>query len=487
MSARRVLLEWVIIAVVVFTFCGGFLELGTQRALPGNEAEIFQSLDWVLSNSVREQHAFPLCNPYLNTGVPLEADPMLHAYNPLASIPVLLLGVLDGFKVALFLSFLAAALGMWWLGRVLGVGRLGRLWMALMFAFTGQAVARFFQGQYLFIKNADPQMTGAHTLGQIMLDYLSKDSWRPDAVKLLPREEFYAYTGIWPFLLVALLPLALWKRAANPGAYKRRPLVFLLLVLFLVWMWIDIRHMPWAGLYSHTTFLNQFRYPTRMLVYGACALVALAGVGLDMLWKATARRSTLREVSVPGLARWLVTRLGAIALLAFVLLSVSDLYVTNGALARTRDPYLPSYEIAGSLHQNQPGVYYVSNPNGFHGSLLSNDLRYIDAWYHFGDIRSFAGSVNQRVVQARPNYLILGNDRQPDGPDPILIQRFLTYTIWQYPHSLPFAFGVGDAQLKESAPGHELQSEDVTALDPQVPSPNRILVSADGSAGGTWW
>ncbi len=54
MSARRVLLEWVIIAVVVFTFCGGFLDLGTQRALPGNEAEIFQSLDWVLSNSVRE-------------------------------------------------------------------------------------------------------------------------------------------------------------------------------------------------------------------------------------------------------------------------------------------------------------------------------------------------------------------------------------------------------------------------------------------------
>jgi hypothetical protein len=75
---------------------------------------------------------------------------MLHIYNPLTSLPVLLFGVLDGFKVALFLSFLAAAWGMWYLAAVLGAERPARLWMAVLFACAGPPVARFFQGQYLF-------------------------------------------------------------------------------------------------------------------------------------------------------------------------------------------------------------------------------------------------------------------------------------------------------------------------------------------------
>ena len=147
---RALLLEWGVIVLAVLMFCGGFLDLGTQRALPGNESEIVQSLDWVLVRSLAQGH-FPLWNPYLQTGLPFVADPFLHAYNPLATLPVLLFGVTDGFKLALFLSFLAAGLGTWWLALVLGIGRPGRLWAALMYAFTGQAVARFFQGEYDFV------------------------------------------------------------------------------------------------------------------------------------------------------------------------------------------------------------------------------------------------------------------------------------------------------------------------------------------------
>ncbi|RME45890.1 MAG: hypothetical protein D6791_09635, partial [Chloroflexi bacterium] len=148
---RTVVVEWLLIFVLVLTFCTGFLDLGTRRPLPGNEAEVFQSLDWVLVNSISRYGQFPLWNPYLRTGLPFVADPMLHVYNPLVTVPVLLFGVLDGFKIALFLSFLAAGLGMWWLGAVLGMGRAVRLWVALMYAFSGPAVARFFQGQYLFV------------------------------------------------------------------------------------------------------------------------------------------------------------------------------------------------------------------------------------------------------------------------------------------------------------------------------------------------
>jgi hypothetical protein len=150
LSRRSALIEWAVMAVVVFTFCGGFLDLGSTRILAGNESEIVQSLDWALTTGLK-QGQFPIWNPYLRTGLPYIADPFLHAYTPLSTLPVLLLGVTDGFKIALFLSFLAAALGMWRLSLSLGFGRAARLWTALMYAFTGQAVARFFQGEYDFV------------------------------------------------------------------------------------------------------------------------------------------------------------------------------------------------------------------------------------------------------------------------------------------------------------------------------------------------
>jgi hypothetical protein len=108
---RAVLVDWAILAVVVFAFCTAFFSLDDARALPGNEADIVQALDWTLVNSLNQFAQFPLWNPYLRTGMPYVADPFLHVYNPLATLPVLMLGVWDGFKVALFLSFLAAALG----------------------------------------------------------------------------------------------------------------------------------------------------------------------------------------------------------------------------------------------------------------------------------------------------------------------------------------------------------------------------------------
>ena len=76
---------------------------------------------------------------------------MSHVFNPLVTVPVLLFGVKTGFKLALFFSFLAAALGMRRLGAALGMSRATRIWVALLFAFAGQPVARFFQGQYLFV------------------------------------------------------------------------------------------------------------------------------------------------------------------------------------------------------------------------------------------------------------------------------------------------------------------------------------------------
>ena len=591
---RRIGWEWAIIVVAVLIFCAGFLDLGSGRLLPGNEAEIFQSLDWVLVRSLREHTGFPLWNPYLHTGLPYVADPMLHAYNPVVVLPVLALGVLDGFKVALFLSFLLAALGMWWLGRVCGAGGPIRVWMGLMYAFTGQAVARFFQGQYLFTfgyawiplilaalilaarsrrrlhvalaslflamlvfsgnfyypffmvfvfvlfalvaviegrsecglprvnrqrmwvlatvillavglvavqvfplaefwphinKPVAQDLSGSHTLRQILLDYTSRDPSRPDAIQSLPPQDFYAYTGIWPFLALLCLPLAVWKRDRQESALdsQNRVKVVLFFALLLAWAvaWVDVRDMPWRSWYIGDTILGQFRYPTRMLVFGAVALVVLAGLGLDALWRLLRPAARLRRLSVPDVVRSTASYAGVCLLAIFLFVSVVDVARTNRVHARTLDPYPDSYNIMSWLRKSDPDVFYVSNPNGWHGAIVSNGLRYIDAWYHFADIRDVKGAVNQRVVQARPNYEVLGTDRAPEGLDAEAIQRFSDHIIYRLPHSLPYAFTVTDAQLADPSEGRELAREDVIPLEPVVESPNRVAVTTRGDAGSS--
>jgi hypothetical protein len=585
--------EWAIIIVVVLAFCLPFLDLGTGRVLRGNESGIVQSLDWTLVNALREHGTFPLWNPYLQTGLPFVADPFLHAYNPLATVPVLLLGVEDGFKVALFLSFLAAAIGAWLLELVLGLRPVSRVWLALMYAFTGQAVARFFQGEYDFvlgfawipwalaaalaavrsgrlrwaalaavslalvflsgnvyhayytvavmalltvvavvgvergrpstgdapthglrfnlhlsrlrilafiavsalglaavqllplvefwpslIKEADPQFAGSHTFGQILADYLSRDPWRPDAVAALPPEEFYAYTGIWPFLLLLLLPWAVrrWRQA-------RWPLVFLVAMVLFAFAWINVRAMPWAGLFASSELLNQFRYPTRMLIFGALGLLALAGLALDWVWQVLRDRggSALR-LSVPGLGRWLIGRAGLLLVIVLVVVSVGDVFMTNRQHTATRDRYAPEHEIPRWLAQNVSGVFYTGNFNNWHSTLVANDLRYSDAWYGFSFPPPRANGLNLRQVEARPNYQILGNDRTPDLPDAELVRAFDTHTVWHLPHSLPYAFGVSRAALNDVAAGRELWREDVAPVEPSAIDPNRIELVVDGSS-----
>ncbi|MCX6031142.1 MAG: YfhO family protein [Chloroflexi bacterium] len=609
--------EWAVIFVAVLAFCAGFLDLGTQRALPGNESEVFQALDYVLVGSVRDFGQFPLWNPYLHTGLPYAADPMLHAYNPVASLPVLLFGVLDGFKVALFLSFLAAGLGMWWLGYRLDMGSAGRLWVALMYAFTGQAAARFMQGQYLFIlgfawipwalaalwsavqtrrrryvgiavvtlallcfsgniyypyymvfvvaglalvtafdvrlnrKNRDtndaenaansfpvrvvrvhprpalrssflrlrpvvtfrrepvlillliavltttlvavqllplaefwphiakptnPALTDSQTIRQVFLDLLSKDPARADALQTVPPQDFYGYAGVGAFLALLLLPLAAWQR-------ERRPLVFFGLLLVFVLLWIDVKDLPWRGLFVGNHLLAQFRYPTRMLIFGAVAVIALAGLGLDTLWRLTWRVTALRKLSVPELARWIGTRVTVALLIGFMVWSVADVFIANRKYVRTRDPYPPSSEVMRWLRDADAGVYYVGNTNGWHGSLLSAGLRYIDAWYHFADIRQVKDVINVRPVQARANYVAQGNDQPLPQPDGAPVQKFAGHTVYRLPHSLPYAFAVTDQVLADPASGRELRREDVTPLQPAVATPNRVEIAADGAAG----
>jgi len=578
-TRRRYWLEWLVIFIAVTLFCTGILDLRSPTNLPGNEAETFQMLDWTLVNSLKLYHSFPLWNIYIQSGIPYVADPMLHVYNPVVTLPVLLLGVTAGFKLGVYLSFLIAALGMWRLAKTLGLSWPARLWAALMFTFAGQPVARFFQGQYLFVLgfayipwiisslllvlqrrrrrdvaiaagsiallffsgnayyplymlisiglfgmamlvqvnkhppflgldvrrtplffgvgilalgviaiqllptaefwprlSKDLKLAGSHTIEQIFLDYTSKDTQRPDAYSVLPaREEFYAYIGLTPILGLALLPLALWKR-------DRKVLLFFILMLVLTVGWISLEWMPWKEAFLHLKWSLQFRHLLRILVFGSFALICLAALGLDTLWKMFQNQLHAEGEIRPRLMRILAFA-GMVMIGAFMVYGVGDLFITHKPVIHSREKYTPAYEVMSWVRQNDIGDFYVRHnaSNGWQDATLSNNLRYLDVWYHFADIRSLNQKINQRLVQAKPNYLTQSpNEATPAGS--MLVANVDKYYVFSLPESLPMAFVVDSARLQLAGDEGPLVRSEISPLQPYFSSTNRVETIADGKA-----
>lgn len=101
--------------------------------------------------SILEHFEFPLWNPYFGTGIPFMGEPRTYLLNPLASVPALVLGTLNGSKVTGALSVIGAGLGMYYLAAVLGISRPFRVWSALMMAMSGSLAARIWAGHFSFV------------------------------------------------------------------------------------------------------------------------------------------------------------------------------------------------------------------------------------------------------------------------------------------------------------------------------------------------
>lgn len=579
LSWKSVLLEWSLLIFAVLVFCMGILDLGEQTRLPGNETETFQMLDWTLVNSLTYNRTFPIWNPYLRTGMPFVADPMSHVFNPVSTIPVLLFGVGDGFKIGVTISYLIAALGMWWLGAILGLGRMSRLWIALMYVFAGQPVARFFQGQYLFVlgfpwiplvvgclfrlmdtrrwiyaasaaiflallffsgnvyftfyiivtilifllvtqlrvtrkkpfiliekksvsmvvtaglltiglisiqflpliefwpvidKSTDP--VGSHTLQQILLDYTSKDTMRSDAYAALPaREEFYAYIGVTPFLALLLLPLAFQVKG------NRKPILIFSMIFIFAVFWISVEFMPWYQTFTEIKFLSQFRHLLRILIFGSFALIILAGMGLDSLWRLLLSHKSSQAHSTSERARNYAVTIGLAILSIYMMAGTLDLFHTNRQHVQSQDIHTPIYQVMQWLRKYDESDFYVRiNPNNAsQDAPLAANIRFIDAWYHFGDIRQVDPAVNNRPVQARPHYVVQHSSAPPlNSPEAVPIAQVQGYEVFQLPHSLPYIFRVKDEVLFAESQTSELQRHDVIPISASSSTPNTIEITA---------
>ena len=134
----QTILEWVIIIVVAYFYCAStlldFNPLQLQQTGEQNNNAIGPLLAEI---SLSHYGQVPLWNPFMMTGFPMAGDLNDHFWAPLATIPVILWGGINGMKVSVFLAFIIAGLGQWYLAKVCGLKGIFRLWASLTFMLSG--------------------------------------------------------------------------------------------------------------------------------------------------------------------------------------------------------------------------------------------------------------------------------------------------------------------------------------------------------------
>ena len=142
------LLAALIILSVSFLFTLQVLKLDSELVIQNAEFEPNAGLISVAYSSLRDHGEFPLWNPYADTGVPYLGDPVSYLFNPLGSVPGLILGPINGPKIGILLAVLFSGLSGYYLASALGLSWPARIWAGVFLAINGHLTARFFGGQF---------------------------------------------------------------------------------------------------------------------------------------------------------------------------------------------------------------------------------------------------------------------------------------------------------------------------------------------------
>ncbi|MFN8371979.1 MAG: hypothetical protein U0694_03765 [Anaerolineae bacterium] len=88
----------------------------------------------------------PTWNPYMSTGIPTFGDAFNYFFNPFSSLPPLLLGAVQGTKVAMAVALLIAAWSAWALAKSMGIGAVGRVTAGALYMASGGIAGKFNPG-----------------------------------------------------------------------------------------------------------------------------------------------------------------------------------------------------------------------------------------------------------------------------------------------------------------------------------------------------
>jgi hypothetical protein len=167
--------------------------------------------------NLRECGACALWNGGINGGRPALADFFGSLLHPLASIPIFLLGVSNGMKIAMVLACIAIALGQWWIAKEMNLGWQARMYTGALAAISGPIIQPLEAGEPELILSA---AGGTITLAAA-LRLLRKKDRRSSLILALAGAQFiltghgyHQFAFLWwalPFALFLLIDYRAWK------------------------------------------------------------------------------------------------------------------------------------------------------------------------------------------------------------------------------------------------------------------------------------
>jgi hypothetical protein len=143
--------ELLFIVIVGIWATSAFTDMNPDLRLGGGEAEYMTRTAYALGTLLPEKGYLPLWQPYLEFGDPLLENPISFAFNPFIAWPCILFGTANGIKISIALTAIIAGLGGWALARVLGLGVLGRLLLAMLCLGKGNMHSYLALGHYALV------------------------------------------------------------------------------------------------------------------------------------------------------------------------------------------------------------------------------------------------------------------------------------------------------------------------------------------------
>ena len=575
-------IEWLaILAAIVLFSRATLLDFNPRQLQQTGEHNESATLPILAEIGLRRYGEIPLWNPYMLTGFPHAGDLINHFWNPVATIPVMLWGGINGMKVSVFLSLLVAAYGQWFLAHTFGLRGIFRLWGGLLFALSGgllllwrlgwyellvgaawfpwcfallwQALHRrdrsslvwaalaiamvltagggyypFYLGISLIVltvaalafhkptgrgiqlrraaavavlsvglaavylvplvdglrytrRDAPPDVTqlNSQPIPYALFNYVvSDESWF--ITTALNRASGYGwfYIGVLPLLALAFTPWLFGR-----FSWRRRGILTLLSLLFVLLLWHANRNAPVRYLYEWLPFLYTFRFPNRLLIIAAIPLVVLAAITMQglLVWLRRAFRGLRLSISSDADRRnesgiRLITFINLSAAL-LLLIAMVDVYRVNYRFGMHPNPRLAvAEETLGWLRLHDTGLYYVN---------IGGPTPYWNWVAHAYELEMpvFNFRYNRRVLSmddqyqpespfnAQPKYVILPTD-QPMPEGATLVTTIRQMSVWYQPQALPYAFAVD--------PAVPIARDTVRELAVRLDGPNRVIV--DGAA-----
>ena len=196
-----VLIEWSIIVCAAYFFTApALLDFDARQLQQTGEHNESSTRPLLAEIGILQHGEIPLWNHYMQTGFPHAGDLLGHFWSPIATLPVILWGGINGMKVSIFISFVLAGLGQWYLAHISGVKGIFRLWSSLTFMFSGGLAFLWRLGWYELLVGMAwfPWTFAAYWQALKKRDFTSI-AWTAFCVAMI----LFTGGGYYPFYLIA--------------------------------------------------------------------------------------------------------------------------------------------------------------------------------------------------------------------------------------------------------------------------------------------